>query len=537
MLNLFAGGNLNIGNQSGGSFGNTGNPGLNAGYAKGQDFVLNVYGGTLSNMIGNAPVYIDTGIPNTAAGAGFMAYSVVNLDSDANGTVGKMITGYLRAIAEPGCQLQRRCHPGRIHFGLPQLQRRRARVQQRQSHHRLNLGRRTQGSFPNNGYVGGIFVFQKGAIFGTNGLEATLGSGVPGGNVNTPDHPILAPTGQGVTSIPVSNGGSGYLSPPAVVITDASGDTTGIDATAFATIDTNPADSTYGQVTKITITSPGINYTVPPIITLVGGGAASAATLGAPAIAQNVTTGGFTKVDNGTLTLNGGYWYMNPGSAQTGSPVLTNQLTTAQNTYGGPTTVAAGTLQLGTVYNASNAVIIETNTQNDAATLQINQVSTLNNSAMTPVNNSFPTNGTIFVVGDQPANSTLTNVGTLQITKTGTGGVSGFALGFQQVLAGFGNVTGSGTEGLNIGQAPSALPPERLLRSPIRCRRPPRPSTEQTVSWRPATQPAARPLFFSTTRTSISRTTRCTVPLWSGPAVTARRPSPSTPRPAMQRRL
>lgn len=456
VLNIFAGGNLNIGNQSGGSYGSTGNPGLNAGYAKGQTFTLNIYGGTLSNMIGNAPVYVDTGIANSAAGAGFMAYSVVNLDSDANGTVGKMVTGYLRALPNPavntsGVVTQVGSISAFLNFNGGELE-----------FNNVNLttgstsGGATQGSFPNNGYVGGIFIFPKGGIFGTNGLEATLGSGVPGGLVNTPNHPILAPTGQGVTSIPVTAGGAGYLSPPEVLITDGSGDTTGIDATGFAVIDTNPSSTTYGQVIKIVMTSYGINYTATPTVTLVGGDPTTPATLGTPTLTQNVATGGFTKVDNGTLTINGGYWYMNPGSAQTGSPVLTQQLTTAQNTYGGPTTVVAGTLALGTVYNASNAVIVETNDANDAATLQINQVTSLNSNTITPVNNSFPTPGTVFVVGDQPANSTLTNVGTLQITKTGTSGVSGFALGYQQVLAGFGNVTGSSSEGLNIGQVSGA---------------------------------------------------------------------------------
>lgn len=65
-------------------------------------------------------------------------------------------------------------------------------------------------------------------------------------------HPFMAPLGNGVMSIPVSSGGSGYLSPRIVQITDSSGDTSGVDATAVATL-------TNGVVTGITITSPGIN--------------------------------------------------------------------------------------------------------------------------------------------------------------------------------------------------------------------------------------------------------------------------------------
>lgn len=451
VLNLFAGGALNIGSQPNAnnpgatlSYGSTGAPGLNAGYAKGQDFVLNVYGGTLSNMIGNAPVYVGQNLA-----AGFGAYSVVNLDSDANAVPGKMITGYLRALPNPtvnssGVVTAVGDIAAFLNFNGGELEFNNVGLSTGST-----SGNATQGSFPNNGYVGGIFIFPKGAIFGTNGLEATLGSGVPGGNVSTVVHPFLAPTGQGVTSIPVTNGGSGYLSPPAVVITDGSGDTTGIDATAFATISN-------GSITNIIITSYGINYTATPTVTLVGGDPTTPATLGTPTLTQNVSTGGLTKVDNGTLTIEGGFWYMNPGSAQTGTPPTTGQLTTAQNTYGGPTTVAAGTLALQTVYNATNSVIVETNDANDAATLQINQVTSLNSTTITAVNNSFPTTGVVFMIGDQPANSTLTNVGTLQITKTGTSGVSGFALGYQQVLAGFGNVTGGSSEGLNIGQVSGA---------------------------------------------------------------------------------
>ena len=141
---------------------------------------------------------------------------------------------------------------------------------------------------------------------------------------------------------------------PAVLITDGSGDSTGIDATAFATI-------TNGVLTGITITSPGkINYTVTPTVTLVGGDPAAAASLGTATIAQNTITGGLTKADGGTLILPGGYGYTNPGSTQAGSFVLANQLTTAQNTYGGATTVQGGTLEVETTYNATNSIIIQT---------------------------------------------------------------------------------------------------------------------------------------------------------------------------------
>lgn len=428
-INLYAGGSLNIGDPDGGSGGGSGGAGgLQAGYAAGQIFVLNVYGGTLDNLSGNSPIYVNQNLT-----AGYGAYSIVNVDSDANGNVGKLITGYLRALPNPtaGSTTAVGVTSAFLNFDGGEVE------YNNISSSGAVSGGQTQASFPNNGWVGGVFVFSKGAIFGTN----ALGSSVSGGNNNI-DHPFLAPLGDGVTSIPISNGGSGYLSPPLVQISDASGDTTGVDAAAVATL-------TNGVLTGITITSPGINYTLPPTITLIGGDPTSAATLGTATIAANSTTGGLTKVDNGTLTLAGGYWYPTPG--QTAGPYVADD-TVAQNTYGGPTTVEAGTLALNGVYNATNGIVIETNNSADAATLQINQVTSLNGTSVTQVNNNIPDASTI-VVGDQPANATLTNVGTLQITATGKSGFSGFALNADQVLAGFGIVKGTSTYGLNIGQA------------------------------------------------------------------------------------
>lgn len=417
VLNLFAGGTLT----------NTSGNGVNAGWVVGQTFTLNAYGGTMNNTSPGVATYIDQNL-----GAGFTAYSVVNLDSDASGNVGKMITGYIRALPNPSASPTPTAVGSTsaiVNFNGGELQ--------------YNTSG-TQNTFINPGVDGGVFAFQNGAIIGTNGGTATI------------PHPLLAPTGSGVTSIPISNGGSGYLYPPAVVISDGSGDTSGIDATAFVTI-------TNGVLTGITITSPGINYTVAPTVTLVGGDPTAPATLGTAGLAQNVTTGGLTKADSGTLILPGGYWYTNPGSTQKGSYTPANQLTTAQNTYGGATTVQAGTLEVETTYNATIAVIIQTTTSDNAAVLQINQqANPLNfttSPAITLVNNNLPL-ATNIVVGDVAANTivngnTLTNVGTLQITATGTNGVSGFALANNQTLAGFGVVTGSSTEGLNIGQAPS----------------------------------------------------------------------------------
>jgi autotransporter-associated beta strand protein len=152
------------------------------------------------------------------------------------------------------------------------------------------------------------------ATFMTGLTAATIYSGGAniddGGNAITIAQPLLAPTGNGVSTIPVATGGAGYLDTPIVTITGGGG--TGAAAVA---------NVSGGAVTGITVVNPGTGYTSAPTVTLFGGGYTSAATPGTATIAAN-TGGGLTKQNSGTLTLSGA------------------------NTYSGNTTVNGGTLEI-----------------------------------------------------------------------------------------------------------------------------------------------------------------------------------------------
>ncbi|WP_193213912.1 hypothetical protein [Luteolibacter marinus] len=150
-----------------------------------------------------------------------------------------------------------------------------------------------------------------------------------GGTIDNNGHGIriaeglLAPTGDGVSTTGLTVGGGGYLYPPIVTITGGGG--TG--ASAVASIDAS------GNLTGITMTNPGVNYTSAPTFALVGGGAGNTGTVGGAATLVANASGGMTFNGSGTTTLTG------------------------PNTFTGPILINGGKLGFGGNY-ASNAVTV-----------------------------------------------------------------------------------------------------------------------------------------------------------------------------------
>ncbi len=174
-------------------------------------------------------------------------------------------------------------------------------------------------AFMTNANVDAVTVYGGGGTIHNNGTNITI-SNVLG-----------AASGSGVTSISVTDGGSGYIGAPMVKITGGTGNT----ATGYAVmVDDGTGNGTY-KVDRIVITSPGTYSVAPTTVTLNGGGATTGATIGGITTGTN-TVGGMTFTGSGTTTLSG------------------------VNTYGGNTTIdAGGTLALastGSIANSANII-------------------------------------------------------------------------------------------------------------------------------------------------------------------------------------
>lgn len=228
-----------------------------------------------------------------------------------------------------------------------------------------------------------VTIYSGGATIDTNGINTTIAQN------------LVAPTGNGVTTIPVVDGGVGYVGAPYVGISG-----TGIGATAVANmVDDGTGNGTF-KIASITITNPGTGYTGTPTVTLTGGGGLGAV-LGSVATATNVS-GGLTKTGAGTLTLSG------------------------TNSYTGATNVNQGTLQAGstTGFSSASAFVVAS-----GATLQTagrsNTIGSL--AGLGTVENASATAATLTVGNDGTSTSfdgviqDGTGAGTLGLTKTGAG--------------------------------------------------------------------------------------------------------------------
>jgi fibronectin-binding autotransporter adhesin len=218
------------------------------------------------------------------------------------------------------------------------------------------------------------------------------------GKVITIGQALLAPTGNGLSSVTIS-GGTGYIAPPIVDIVNGGG--TG--ATAAATIDAN------GNLTGIIVTNPGTGYNSAPTLTLVGGGG-SGATVGSITLNSGNTSGGLTFQGAGTTTLS------------------------AANTFSGNILVSAGTLQAATTNlntltptagPLGNATVARTITINSGATLDLHIGNVLGTGTLAQANVSLVDNGIITnTSGDTNTLGTLTLNGGTLTASSGTSNVN-----------------------------------------------------------------------------------------------------------------
>jgi autotransporter-associated beta strand protein len=195
------------------------------------------------------------------------------------------------------------------------------------------------GSFFNG--LSSVNVFAGGGTIDTNGQNITIGQS------------LLAPTGNGVTTIPVSYGGVGYIGAPYIGISGGGGS----GATAVANMmDDGSGNGTF-KIASITITNPGVGYTGTPTVTVNGGGG-NGAILGAPVTAAN-TSGGITKQGAGTLTLSGDNSYTEATQVTQGTLLVTGSLAgsvDAKNatTIGGTGTIFGATIESGATLLGGN---------------------------------------------------------------------------------------------------------------------------------------------------------------------------------------
>ena len=276
-------------------------------------------------------------------------------------------------------------------------------------------------------------------------------------------------SGTGVTQadINIVNGGSGYIGAPMVKFSTTGVVAGGTPAAGYAVL-------TGGVVTGIVITDPG-TYTsgTVPTITLIGGGAGTAANVTVPGsaasglITANANTGGLTKLGSGTLTLTGANTFGGAVDIQ-GGMILTNNLAAGLATSGiGNSSNAATNLLLNsstaTTLAASGGGILGYNGTTAVTTFDRNF--TLNN-----VSGGFDASGTTAGTFTLTAANVMTvtpNLGaatlTLQGSGTGAAGAGsigtliGEATGTTVALSKFGTGTWNVTNAANTYNGPTTI--------------------------------------------------------------------------------
>lgn len=270
------------------------------------------------------------------------------------------------------------------------------------------------------------FVYSGGANIDSGGFDITIAQ------------PLQAPTGSGVSSIAVTDGGSGYVDTPVVVLSGGSGS----GATAIATV-------VNGVVTGFVITNPGTGYVDGDVltVTLHGGGATTAATAGTVSLAAN-TSGGLTKTGAGVLTLSGTSTYTGGTTVNGGTLALGHATDTLVDS--GAVTVNGGTLDVGinsdtvgTVTLMSGAITGTTGVLTGSSyAVQSGTVSGIlgGSGALTKT-----TSGTAAITSANTyAGGTSVNAGTLRANNT-----AGSATGSGNVVVASGaRLAGTGTVGL-----------------------------------------------------------------------------------------
>ena len=210
-------------------------------------------------------------------------------------------------------------------------------------------------------YVNGAFgTFAGGIVFDTNGNSTTLN-----GN-------LLAPTGNGVTSLALATGGSGYTGAPIVTLSDSG--TTQASTTVAASSTITMASTTgvfVGQAVTgtgipagsiVTAVTPNTSITISqaataagsPTLTFKGQGATAYANVSAGAVTDFVVTNpGVGYVGTVTATLGGGF-----GTGGSGTVATLNAITPVANTSGGLTKNGAGTLTLSGANTFTGAITV-----------------------------------------------------------------------------------------------------------------------------------------------------------------------------------